>query len=398
MLCLPYKGRILYNAVMALPEPSPEARQASETLQQLIIHEIAQHGGWISFAHYMSLALYAPMLGYYSGGAIKLGREGDFTTAPEITPLFGMALANPVAELLTQTDPQIMEFGAGSGKLARDLLTELNCKDVAVERYVIVELSGELRARQEETLRDFPQVEWITELPTAFSGVVLGNEVLDAMPVQLISKTGSGWREVGVGWDGKQFSFQERDADAALLEQIRVQIPAADSLPNGYLTEVHLQAVGFMQSVSGMLCKGERAAAIFIDYGFPAREYYLAQRARGTLMCHYRHHAHGDPFFLPGLQDITAHVDFTALAQAAANQGLDVLAYMNQAAFLLGAGIDALLLRNNPEDAANYLPQAGALQTLLSPSEMGELFKVLIVGKNVQLPDALLAHDRTDRL
>lgn len=383
---------------MALPEPSPEARKASESLQKLIIHEIAQNGGWISFAQYMSLALYAPQLGYYSGGSVKLGKEGDFITSPEITPLFGAALANPVGELLVQTAPQIMEFGAGSGALARDLLLELKRKEINVERYIIVELSGELRARQEQCLRDFPQIEWLTQLPSSFSGVALGNEVLDAMPVQLVTKTDEGWREVGVEWNGTQFVFQAHDADQSLLSQIAAQIPEAELLPTGYLTEVHQQAVGFMQSLGSMLHKSDSAAAILIDYGFPAHEYYLPERARGTLMCHYRHHAHSDPFFLPGLQDITAHLDFTALAQASVDQELDILAYMNQSAFLLGAGITELLLRTNPEDAANYLPQANALQTLLSPSEMGELFKVLIVGKNVQLPDTLLIHDRTNRL
>ena len=169
--------------------PHQTARKASESLQQWIIHEIAQKGGWISFAHYMSLALYTPLLGYYSGGSSKLGKEGDFITAPEITPLFGAALANPVSELLAQTAPQIMEFGAGSGALARDLLLELKRKGTVVERYIIVELSGELRARQEACLRDFSQVEWINALPSSFSGVVLGNEVLDAMPVQLVTKT-----------------------------------------------------------------------------------------------------------------------------------------------------------------------------------------------------------------
>ncbi len=390
--------RILYNAGMALPEPSPEARKASESLQQWIIHEIAQKGGWISFAHYMSLALYTPLLGYYSGGSSKLGKEGDFITAPEITPLFGAALANPVSELLAQTAPQIMEFGAGSGTLARDLLLELKRKGTVVERYIIVELSGELRARQEACLRDFSQVEWINALPSSFSGVVLGNEVLDAMPVQLVTKTETGWREVGVGWDGARFAFLARDANKSLLAQIDAQVPDADSLPTSYLTEVHPQAIGFMQSVGSMLGKSECAAAILIDYGFPAHEYYLAERARGTLMCHYRHHAHGNPFFLPGLQDITAHLDFTALAQATVDQGLDILAYMTQSAFLLSAGISELLLRTDPEDAAHYLPQASALQTLLSPSEMGELFKVLIVGKNVRLPAAFLQHDRTHKL
>lgn len=385
---------------MSLPEPTPDALAASESLQQLIAREIGQGSGWMPFARYMDLALYAPKLGYYSGGAAKLGREGDFTTAPELSPLFGAALAQPVAHLLSQTAPQMIEFGAGSGRLAFDLLTELTQLGIKVERYAIVELSGELRARQQRMLRDFPHVEWLDRLPDSFSGIVIGNEVLDAMPVHLVKKTANGWQEigVGVGVGNGNFAFAERVCDAALLAQITAQIPDADALPEAYLTEVHPQAVGFMHSVAAMLSAGSAGAALFIDYGFPAREYYLAERNRGTLMCHYRHRAHDDPFFLPGLQDITAHVDFSAIAQAALDGGLDVLAYMNQAAFLLGAGIGDLLLRTSPEDAASYLPQANALQKLLSPSEMGELFKVLVVGKNVELPEAIARHDRSRRL
>ena len=346
----------------------------------------------------MALALYTPALGYYGGGAIKLGREGDFTTAPEISPLFGATLARPVSDLLNQSAPHILEFGAGSGKLARDLLTELDQLGVKIQRYRILELSGELRARQQSLLKDFPQVEWIDGLPPSFAGVVIGNEVLDAIPVNLIRKTATGWCERGVSVDADAFVFAERDCDAALQEYIAAHLPHAAALPAGYATEVPLQATGFMRSVAEMLRQGERGAAIFMDYGFPAREYYLAQRHTGTLMCHYRHHAHGDPFFWPGLQDITAHVDFTAMARAAVAGGLDVLAYMNQASFLMASGIGDVLLRTAPEDAMNYLPQANAVQMLLSPTEMGELFKTLLVGINVTLPEALARADRSQRL
>ena len=383
---------------MSLPEPDKDARAASDALCRLIADDIERQGGWISFSRYMDLALYAPTLGYYSGGAVKLGREGDFTTSPEISPLFGAALAQPVAMLLTQTKPQIIEFGAGSGKLARDILTKLEHLGITVERYAIVELSGELRARQQQMLKSFPQVEWLDRLPDAFSGVAIGNEVLDAMPVNLIRKSAQDWHEVGVACESGRFVYLERKADAPLLSHIAAQIPNADTLPESYLTEVHPQATGFMHSVSAMLNAGEAGAAIFIDYGFPAREYYLPDRTRGTLMCHYRHHAHDDPFWLPGLQDITAHVDLSAMALAAEEAGLDLLAYLNQTAFLLAAGIGELLLRTPPEDAARYLPQANAVQKLLSPAEMGELFKVLIVGKNVDLPEAIERADQSHRL
>ncbi|MBS1187293.1 MAG: class SAM-dependent methyltransferase [Burkholderiaceae bacterium] len=383
---------------MKLPEPDHDASVASDALCRLIADDIARHDGWIPFARYMELALYAPNLGYYAGGAAKLGREGDFTTSPEISPLFAAALAQPVARLLAQTAPQMIEFGAGSGKLARDLLTELALLGERVQRYAIVELSGELRARQQETLRDFPQVEWLDRLPDAFSGIALGNEVLDAMPVHLVKKTAAGWNEVGVATDDARFTFAERPCDAALAARIATQIPEAESLPDGYLTEIHPQAGAFTQTVATMLATGNAGAALLIDYGFPAREYYLPERNRGTLMCHYRQHAHDDPFFLPGLQDITAHVDFSAIAQAAIDGELEVLAYLNQAAFLMASGIGELLLRTRPDDAARYLPQANAVKLLLSPAEMGELFKVLIVGKNVRLPDALLRDDRSHRL
>jgi SAM-dependent MidA family methyltransferase len=385
-----------------LPEPSLDAQMASRSLQTQIANDIRHNSGWISFARYMELALYAPTHGYYSGGAAKLGKDGDFTTAPEITPLFGDALAHVVAELLPQSAPQIMEFGAGSGKLAFDILTELTAMGVPIHRYLIIEVSGELRARQERLLRGFPQVTWLDRFPPAFSGIVIGNEVLDAMPVHLLIKTEHGWKERGIGLSGlsaRKFVYRDRACDPALI----VQIPDADALPVGYLTEVHPIAAGFMSSLAHMLCAGHRdsglgGAAILLDYGFPAHEYYLSQRDQGTLMCHYRHHAHDDPLYLPGLQDITAHVDFTAMARAAIAGGLDMLGYTSQAAFLLDAGIGDLLLRTPPTDQLRYLPQANAVQKLISPAEMGELFKVLVVGKQLCLPEKFGRNDRSDRL
>jgi SAM-dependent MidA family methyltransferase len=345
----------------------------------------------------MELALYAPRLGYYSGGAAKLGAQGDFTTAPEITPLFGATLARVAAGIIAQSAPNIIEFGAGTGKLARDLLTELAALGVAVDSYTILDLSGELRARQQDMLKDFPQVRWVEELPQAFSGVVLGNEVLDAMPVELVIKTAHGWRRRMVAIDDGQFAWRDAEPDPALAEHILRQIPDAGSLPDGYVTEVHPVACGFMASLA-RLFEGGRGAAILADYGFPAHEFYHPQRDTGTLMCHYRHHAHPEPFYLPGLQDVTAHIDFTAMALAAQDAGLDVLAYMSQASFLLAAGIGELLLRTDPADAMRYLPQARAMQKLVAPSEMGELFKVLVVGREVQLPDAIVRADRSYRL
>ncbi len=387
---------------LQLPEPSSDALRASRALHSLIANDIRHNSGWVSFSRYMELALYAPGLGYYSGGAAKLGREGDFTTAPEITSLFGATLGHAVAEVLPKTSPQIIEFGAGTGKLACDLLTELTAMGVTVHRYWIVEVSGELRARQQEMLRPFSQVVWLDHFPTFFSGVVIGNEVLDAMPAHLVVKTEQGWRERGIGLSGlsaRNFVFRDRPCEAGLIDQI----PQPDALPIGYLTEVHPVSTGFIRSLAGMLSagfeeSGQGSAAFMIDYGFPAHEYYLAQRDHGTLMCHYRHHAHDDPFYLPGLQDITTHVDFSAIARAALAGGLDVLGYLSQAAFLLEAGIGDLLLRTSPNDTRRYLPLANAVQKLTSPAEMGELFKVLVVGKKLRLPERFERNDRSHRL
>jgi SAM-dependent MidA family methyltransferase len=380
---------------MSLPLPDADALAASQALQQQIAGEIAASGGAISFARFMEMALYAPRLGYYSGGSAKLGKDGDFTTAPEITPLFGTAVAQAAAAIIAQSAPCLLEFGAGTGKLARDVLTALREAGVRVESYAIVELSGELRARQQEALREFPEVRWLDGFPDSFTGVVLGNEVLDAMPVELVEKTAVGWRRKTVTIEDGRFVLAGEAMDAALQAHVARQVTNADDLPVGYLTEVHPVAAGFMGSVGAMLAQG---AAIFFDYGFPAHEYYVDDRDQGTLMCHYRHYAHPDPFYLPGLQDITAHVDFTAMALAAQDAGQEVLAYMSQAAFLLAAGIGELLLRTDPEDAPRYLPQANAVHKLLSPAEMGELFKVLVVGKGVVLPPPIVRADRSHRL
>ena len=372
---------------LQLPEPSPEALSASRTLHTLIANDIRHKSGWISFARYMELALYASEFGYYSGGSVKIGKDGDFTTAPEITPLFGQSIAQFASKMMSQSVSQLMEFGAGTGKLALDILTELSFQKIPLERYVIVEVSAELRERQRTMLRGFPQVQWVDTLPAAFSGMVIGNEVLDAMPVNLVVKTEAGWRERGIGLSNKNFVYRDRACDPELLSQI----VHADSLPVGYLTEVHPIANGFMRSVADMLSAGLHetgvgGAAVFIDYGFPEHEYYLPQRHAGTLMCHYRHHAHDDPFFLPGLQDITSHVDFSAMAQAAVEGGLDMLTYMSQARFLIEAGIGDLLLRTPIEDKLRYFPRANAVQRLTSTAEMGELFKVLVIGTGVTLP------------
>lgn len=379
---------------MSLPEPSSDALAASRALKRLIREAIRANDDWIPFSRYMELALYAQGLGYYAGGSAKLGKDGDFTTAPEITSLFGATLARFAAELFTARPLRILEFGAGTGKLANDILVALAAHGTDVDSYQIVELSSELRARQQGRLAMHPRVSWLDAPPASFSGLVIGNEVLDAMPVPLLVKSDGRWRERGVGLDGERFVFVDRDCPQVLVGQI----PEAAALPDGYMTEVHPQQSGFVRMLADMLSAGDGGAALLIDYGFPAHEYYLPQRAQGTLMCHYRHHAHTDPFFLPGLQDITAHVDFTEMARAGLASGLEVGAYMSQATFLLAAGLPGLLQDGAAADAVLWLPMANAVQKLTSPAEMGELFKVLLLTQKMDVPDSVRLHDRSHRL
>jgi SAM-dependent MidA family methyltransferase len=365
---------------MDLPPPSEEARAHSARVAARVEREIAAGGGWIGFPRYLELVLYEPGLGYYMAGARKLGRDGDFVTAPEISPLFGRALARQVGELLRSGLDEVLEIGAGSGALAADLLLELERLGCAPRRYLILELSPDLRERSRDTLaarapRQLERVAWLNGLPPAFGGVVIGNEVLDAMPFHVVRTSAAGLLEGGVAAGRTGFEWDYRPAPPELASAA-----APLGLAEGYTTEIGLAARGFIRSLGNVL---ERGAALFVDYGFPRREYYHPQRAAGTLMCHYRHRAHDDPFFLPGLQDITAHVDFSAIAAAARAAGLEVLGYANQAQFLVNCGITGLLAETPADDAAAYAPLAAQAQRLLSPAEMGELFKVIALGRGV---------------
>jgi len=363
-----------------LPMPDATALAHSIQLQQIVQQQLAAAGGWISFARYMETVLYHPGLGYYSGGATKFGAAGDFVTAPELSPLFGQTLAQPIAAWLRNTAAQLLEFGAGSGALAAQLLNTLGEMGCAPQRYFILELSGALRARQRATLQQqAPQwverVHWLDTLPTQFDGVMLGNEVLDAMPVHLFTKHAGTVLERGVASQKGQLLFADRRADETLRTQVRaLETQRGGALPDGYVSELCPAASAFITSVAQCL---QRGVLLLIDYGFPAREYYHVQRAQGTLMCHYRHHAHDDPFLYPGLQDITAHVDFSAIAHAAHSAGLERLGYTSQARALINAGITDLAAELDRSDMVAYLHAARGLQTLLVESEMGELFKVI---------------------
>jgi SAM-dependent MidA family methyltransferase len=338
--------------------------------------EIERGGGWISFARYMQLVLHEPGIGYYGGAAQKLGPQGDFITAPELGSLFGRTLARQLADLGAR---EIFELGAGSGALAEVLLAQCD------RQYSILETSGNLKARQQDRLRG--RARWLERLPERIGGVVLANEVVDAMPVHAVAWRAAGVMERGVSLVDGRLGWSERPAGAELLE-------AANALPvqPPYESEVGLVARAWMRELATRLGEG---VILVIDYGYPRHEYYHPQRHMGTLMCHYRHQAHGDPFAHPGQEDLTAHVDFTALAEAASDAGLDVLGYATQAQFLVNCGITEVLAEANIDNALHYAPLAAEAQKLLSPSEMGELFKVLAVGRGVARP--LLGFARGDR-
>jgi SAM-dependent MidA family methyltransferase len=339
-----------------------EANSLTTGLQALLGQAIQRDGGWLPFDRFMALALYAPGLGYYANGSWKFGRMpasgSDFVTAPEMTPLFGRALAAQVADALSATaTDEIWEFGAGSGAMAAQLLATLGGK---VRRYTIVDLSGSLRARQQELLAPFgDRVAWADQLPDTIRGVVVGNEVLDAMPVKLLVRTGGVWQERGVTLDGDEFSWRDRATD--------LRPPFEVEGGHDYLTEIHPQCEAFIRTLADRLAQG---AAFFLDYGFPEREYYHPQRHMGTLMCHRGHVSDPDPLRDVGLKDITAHVNFSGVAFAAQEAGLPTLGYTTQARFLMNCGIVPLL-------AEAPLAERIAGQRLIAEHEMGELFKVI---------------------
>ncbi len=357
-------------------------------LVRLIRQAIVREGGWLPFDRFMAMALYAPGLGYYAHGSRKFGllpqSGSDFVTAPELSPLFGRALARQVAQALTACGgTEVWEFGAGSGALAEQLLGELGDR---VARYTIVDLSGSLRARQQERLARFgDRVRWVDALPDTFSGVVVGNEVLDAMPVKLVHFDGTQWQERGVALEGETFAWQDRTTDD--------RPPHEGPFIPGTVTEIHPQAEAFIATLADRL---QRGAIFLIDYGFPEAEYYHPQRHGGTLMCHRAHQADTDPLADVGEKDITAHVNFTGIALAAQDAGLEVLGYTSQGRFLLNCGVMDLL------QGADF-PTLAHAQKLINEHEMGELFKVIAFARGcdeafMQQPLGFTEGDRTHRL
>ena len=382
----------------ALPVPDREALAVSQELSTRIAAEIARHGGWLSFARYMEMALYEPGLGYYSNPGQVFGAAGDFVTAPELTPLFGATLARQVSPWLK--DPAlagqgqvVLEVGGGSGMLAAQLLNALDNVGHHEVRYLILELSAERREHQRQTLKSLApglmdRVGWLDTFPESFAGVVVANELLDAMPVQLFewqADAEAELQEMGVTWVDGQFAWAPRPADAVLTETVtalRNRLgPEGAQWHSPFRSEVCPAQQAWMRTLADCMTAG---VVMLLDYGFAAPEYYHPQRDQGTLMCHYRHRSHADPFLWPGLSDITAHVDFTALARAATAEGFSLVGYTSMAAFLLNAGLLDELADLPREPESFWFAQAQAVQQLISEAEMGELFKVIAFEKNLR--------------
>ncbi len=375
---------------LSLPQPALEEMAFSQQLQQLICNEIQQQGGAIPFDRYMELALYAPGLGYYTAGMRKFGAQGDFVTAPEISPLFSRTLAHQVKQLLDLCGGgDVLEFGAGSGRLAVDMLCELDALDALPERYLILELSPDLRQRQQQLVAaEIPhlreRVQWLERLPRQrLRGAVVANEVMDAMPVHRfrVSRGSNGEvEEEMITCTAGQLVKEWRPTSAELqLEVAKLGV----ELPSACESEINLRLKPWITAISDLL---EQGAVLLIDYGYTRSEYFHPQHSEGTLMCHFRQHAHADALFYPGLQDITAHVDFTAVAEAADDAGLSVAGYTNQAGFLIACGIERLLQSTAADQNAAWFQQTEGLKRLLLPSGMGERFKVMALTRNIDAP------------
>ena len=375
----------------ALPPLTAEEAAHSERLIAVIRDAIEAAGGWISFEQYMELALYAPGLGYYSAGSRKLGAAGDFVTAPEISPLFGRTLAVQCEEILASLGPvDLLEFGAGTGVMAADLLTELAERGCMPHRYLIVEVSADLRERQCATLRGRlgewaeQHVEWLDRPPRGFTGIVLANELLDAFPVERFRIRGDTANSLGVTWQLGRLDWSEARATDRSLSAVRtIETALKRPLPDGYTSEWSPRLAPWIATLAGSM---ERGVVLLIDYGLPRAQYYRPDRSDGTLLCHFRHHFHPDPFIHVGLQDIGAWVDFTAVADAAVTAGFRVAGFATQAHFLIGNGIEKLLGAIPTSDLEGRLQVARQAMMLTLPADMGERFKVIGLTKGYDAP------------
>ena len=380
------------------PQASKEILAHSAQLKNYIQESIRNNDGKISFADYMNLALYTPGLGYYSAGLKKFGRQGDFITAPEISPIFSQCLAIQCIEIMQQTQQTtLLEVGAGSGIMAIELILELERRKQLPKQYLILELSAELRDRQQQAIKArlphlYDSFQWLDKLPQApFSGIILANELLDAMPVHMVKLTPEHSYERYVTLDqANNFSWQDELAENSLLlkkindiRQLQQSLSHFTLKPeDDYITEINLYADHWIKSIGDIL---ESGALLLIDYGYTAKEYYHPQRTMGTLMCHYQHHRHDDPFYLPGIQDITAHVNFSSIAQTAGQSGFDIGGFTTQAHFLMAGGLVELTKDLDPDDILHFTETARQIKMLTLPEEMGELFKVLLLVKGKKL-------------
>jgi SAM-dependent MidA family methyltransferase len=373
-----------------LPELTAAQSAHSAQLVDRIHDVIDAQAGWISFERFMEMALYEPGLGYYSAGASKLGASGDFVTAPEVSALFSRCLATQCGEILQHVrGGAILELGAGSGVMAADLLNELAAQGALPERYFILEVSADLRERQRELLRErapahAARVEWLDRLPEEFRGVVLANEVLDALPVQRFRIRGDQVTSLGVTWQLGRLDWSETHADAELEAAVRrIEANTGERLPDGYTSEINLRLAPWIAGIAAALREG---VALFIDYGLPQRQYYRSERREGTLLCHFRHRFHDDPLINVGVQDIGAWVDFTAVAEAACAAGLAVAGFTTQAHFLIGNGLEQLLAPNAGNEIASRVQLARQAMLLTLPGEMGERFKVIGLSRGFEQP------------
>ncbi|HKU13875.1 MAG TPA: SAM-dependent methyltransferase [Steroidobacteraceae bacterium] len=378
------------STALQLPALTADEAAHSRRVVNRIWEEIDARGGWLSFERFMEMALYEPGLGYYSAGASKLGAGGDFVTAPEVSPLFSRCLAAQCREVLqNMSGGAIIEFGAGSGVMAVDVLNELAAQDALPERYLILEVSAELRERQRALLRERAPahaglVEWLDALPEEFRGVVLGNEVLDALPVQRFRIRGDQVNALGVTWQLGRLDWSETHADADLEAAVRrIEANCGERLPDGYTSEINMRLAPWIGGVASMLREG---VALFIDYGLPQRQYYRGERREGTLLCHFHHRFHDDPLINVGVQDIGAWVDFTAVAEAAASAGLSVAGFATQAHFLIGNGLEQLLGPADGQELTSRVQLARQAMLLTLPGEMGERFKVIGLTRGFDRP------------
>ena len=365
-----------------------QAAQAARA-REYLENEIAAAGGWLSFERFMDLALYAPGTGYYSGGAWKLGMGGDFTTAPEVSSLFGRCVALQCAEVLSALPGSILELGAGSGRLAVDILARLEELGQLPEHYWILEVSADLRERQRTLLHErLPQmlsrVAWLDRPPEVpFDGIVFANEVLDALPVKRFRWLAGGVEELGVGLDDGRIAWAARPANSGLAQACQRLYAASGGWDEGYVSEYCPRLPAWTRAVTQPLRQG---AALWFDYGLPRAQYYLPERHEGTLVCHYRHRAGSDPFVNVGLQDITAWVDFTHLAEASREAGFELAGFTTQAHFLAGLGIDREMRLAAGDDQNSFARLANQARQLMLPGEMGERFKAMAWLRGLELP------------